>query len=182
MRRRWRCSSRCATSAGVDAELIDITASSVGRGLHYLSETRAADLLVVGSSAQGLVGRVLVGDITRAALIGAPCAVAVAPMGHASAAAPLAKIGVGYDGTPESEEALALARELAALHGAAVSAMTVVEPSAVAGLLRTADEADYAEEIDDARPRWPSWMASRVRSCWVGPARSSRASASTSIC
>jgi nucleotide-binding universal stress UspA family protein len=142
---------RVRESAGVDAELIDITASSVGRGLHYLSETREADLLVVGSSAQGLVGRVLVGDITRAALIGAPCAVAVAPMGHASAAGSLAKIGVGYDGTPECEEALALARELAALHGASVSAMTVVEPSAVAGLLRTADEADYAEELDDAR-------------------------------
>jgi nucleotide-binding universal stress UspA family protein len=138
-------------ATGVDAELIDITASSVGRGLHYLSETREADLLVVGSSAQGLVGRVLVGDITRAALIGAPCAVAVAPMGHAAAAGALAKIGVGYDSTPECEAALALARELAAIHGASVSVMTVVEPSAVAGLLRTADEADYAEELADAR-------------------------------
>jgi nucleotide-binding universal stress UspA family protein len=138
-------------AAGVDAELVDITASSVGRGLHYLSETREADLLVVGSSAQGLVGRVLVGDITRGALIGAPCAVAVAPIGHADATGALATIGVGYDGTPESEAALALARELAAIRGASVSVLTVVEPSAVAGLLRTADEADYEEEIADAR-------------------------------
>jgi nucleotide-binding universal stress UspA family protein len=138
-------------AAGLDAELVDITASSVGRGLHYLSETREADLLVVGSSAQGLVGRVLVGDITRAALIGAPCAVAVAPMGHAAAAGALAKIGVGYDSTPECEAALALARELAAIHGASVSVMTVVEPSVVAGLLRTPAEADYAEELADAR-------------------------------
>jgi nucleotide-binding universal stress UspA family protein len=138
-------------AAGVDAELIDITASSVGRGLHYLAETREADLLVVGSSAQSLVGRVLVGDITRAALVGAPCAVAVAPLGHGDAAGTIAKIGVGYDGTPECEAALALARELAAIHGASVSVMTVVEPSAVAGLLRTADEADYAEELDEAR-------------------------------
>jgi len=138
-------------ATGVDAELIDITASSVGRGLHYLAETREADLLVVGSSAQSLAGRVLVGDITRASLIGAPCAVAVAPLGHEGGARTLTKIGVGYDGTPDCEAALSLARELAAIHGASVSVMTVVEPSAVAGLLRTPAEEDYAEELADAR-------------------------------
>jgi nucleotide-binding universal stress UspA family protein len=138
-------------ATGVDAELIDITASSVGRGLHYLSETREADLLVVGSSAQSLVGRVLVGDITRASLIGAPCAVAVAPLGHADAAGTIAKIGVGYDGTPDCKAALSLARELAAIHGASVSVLTVVEPSAVAGLLRSADETEYEEELAQAR-------------------------------
>jgi nucleotide-binding universal stress UspA family protein len=139
-------------AAGLDAELVDITASSVGRGLHYLSETREADLLVVGSSAQSLVGRVLVGDITRASLIGAPCAVAVAPLGHAGAAGTIATIGVGYDGTPDCEAALSFARELAAIHGASVSVMTVVEPSTVAGLLRSSpDEEDYAEEMAQAR-------------------------------
>ena len=138
-------------ATGVDAELIDITASSVGRGLHYLAETREADLLVVGSSSLSLAGRVLVGDITRASLIGAPCAVAVAPLGHEGGAGTLAKIGVGYDGTPDCEAALSLARELAAIHGASVSVMTVVEPSAVAGLLRTPAEEDYAEELADAR-------------------------------
>ena len=38
---------------------------------------------VVSSSGRGLLGRVTVGDDTRAALDGAPCAVAVAPAGYA---------------------------------------------------------------------------------------------------
>jgi len=64
---------------GVDAELVPITASSVGRGLHYLAEEREADLLSVGSNTRSFAGRVLVGDSTRASLVGAPCAVAIAP-------------------------------------------------------------------------------------------------------
>ena len=39
---------RAAT--GVDAELLTVTASSVGRGLHYLAEAQQADLLTVGST------------------------------------------------------------------------------------------------------------------------------------
>jgi nucleotide-binding universal stress UspA family protein len=146
-----RVLEQARTAAAVDAELLDVTSSSVGRGLHYLAEAHDADLLVVGSSAQSLVGRVLVGDVTRAALVGAACAVAVAPMGYADDGAPIAKIGVGYDGTPESRAALAFARELAAIHGASLSALTVVEPSAVASLLRTAGEDEYAEELAAAQ-------------------------------
>jgi len=140
------------TAAGLDAaELVDLTASSVGRGLHYLAETHDADLLVVGSSARSLVGRVLVGDVTRAALIGAPCAVAVAPLAYADDGATIAKVGVGYDGTPESDAALAFARELAAKHGAALVALTVVEPAAYAGLLRSVRDEEYAEELAQAK-------------------------------
>jgi nucleotide-binding universal stress UspA family protein len=123
-------------ATGVAAELTSLTASSVGRGLHYLAETTDADLLTVGSSARSFAGRVLVGDVTRASLIGAPCAVAVAPLEYAEEDGAIAQIGVGYDGSPESEAALAFARELAAHHGASVSALTVVEPSPYAGLLR----------------------------------------------
>src|ERR1039457_3515821 len=138
----------------VGAELITVTASSVGRGLHYLAETQGADLLTVGSSARSLAGRVLVEDVTRVSLIGAPCAVAVAPLGYAQEVRAIAKIGVGYDGSPESEAALAFARELAALHGAAVTALTVVEPSPYAGLIRAVargytPEKALAEAKDD---------------------------------
>src|ERR1700722_14029558 len=37
-------------AAGVDADLVPVTASSVGRGLHYVAQARAADLLSVGST------------------------------------------------------------------------------------------------------------------------------------
>lgn len=114
------------TGAGVEAELVSCASSSPGRGLHSLAEERQADLLVVGSCSRGAVGRVLLGDDTRAALNGSPCAVAVATRGYAEAPLPIEKIGVGYDGSPESEVALAKARELAADTRALVRVLDVV--------------------------------------------------------
>ena len=137
-------------ATGVQAELLTVTASSVGRGLHYLAEQQGAELLAVGSNMRSLVGRVLIGDATRAALIGAPCAVAVAPVGHASGDGALRRIGVGYDGSPESRAALSCARELAARHGAALSALTVIEPSRPGALLRAVGAGESPEEQLDA--------------------------------
>jgi nucleotide-binding universal stress UspA family protein len=72
---------------GVEARLRWYGSSSVGRGLHELCGVIGADLLVVGSSRRGLLGRVLIGDDTTAALNGAPCAVAIAPRNYSHAAA-----------------------------------------------------------------------------------------------
>lgn len=132
---------------GVDAESLTVTASSAGRGLHYLAQTHSADLLAVGSNARSFVGRVLMGDATRASLIGAPCAVVIAPLGYANAGATIAKVGVGYDGSPESEAALACARELAARHGATLSAMTVIEPAPYAGIIRAVARGASEDEL-----------------------------------
>jgi nucleotide-binding universal stress UspA family protein len=112
--------------AEVPAELISYAASSPGRGLHDVAEERQADLLVVGSCSRGLFGRVLIGDDTRTSLNGAPCAVAIATRGYADHPVPLATIGVGYDGSPESEVALGAARELAARDRSLVRALEVV--------------------------------------------------------
>jgi nucleotide-binding universal stress UspA family protein len=114
------------SEADVQAELISHVASSPGRGLHNLAEERSADLLVVGSCSRGPVGRVLLGDDTRGALNGAPCAVAVATRGYAEHPIPIAAVGVGYDGSPESEIALAKARDVAQRHRAIVRALEVV--------------------------------------------------------
>src|ERR1019366_1696176 len=64
-------------AARIDAELINGCAPSVGRGLRALAEKHAVDLLVVGSHPRGAAS--LLGDDTRAALNGAPCAVPIAP-------------------------------------------------------------------------------------------------------
>jgi nucleotide-binding universal stress UspA family protein len=114
------------TEADVQAELVSYVASSPGRGLHKLAEEQDADLLVVGSCSRGPVGRVLLGDDTRGALNGAPCAVAVATHGYAEHPIPIATVGVGYDGSPESEIALSTAREVARRHRAVVRALEVV--------------------------------------------------------
>jgi len=112
--------------AGVTAEMIAVGAPSVGRGLHTLAEEHGADLLVVGSCSRGPIGRVVIGDDTRASLNGAACAVAIAPRGYASEPTELARVGVGYDFTDESRVALAAAREVAAQHEASLSAINIV--------------------------------------------------------
>ena len=118
---------RACTEADLEAHIRWHAASSVGRGLHELAEITEADLLVVGSSRRGLLGRVRLGDHTRAALNGAPCAVAVAPAGYSSEPSPLMReVGVGYDGSPESEHALGVARTLAAEFGSKLSAFEAV--------------------------------------------------------
>ncbi|HXW59438.1 MAG TPA: universal stress protein [Solirubrobacteraceae bacterium] len=113
-------------AAEIDAHLVSVEAMSPGAGLHMQAELLGADLLVVGSCSRGIFARVMLGDDTRAALNGAPCAVAVAALGHSEEARPLTTIGVGYNGTPESEAALHTARELARATNARISALEVV--------------------------------------------------------
>jgi nucleotide-binding universal stress UspA family protein len=115
-----------AERAGLEASMRWRESSSVGRGLHELCELTEADLLVVGSSRHGLIGRALLSDHTRDALNGVPCAIAIAPTGYAGREEPLHEIGVGYDGSPESERALEIARTLAREGGARLSAFEVV--------------------------------------------------------
>jgi|HubBroStandDraft_3_1064219.scaffolds.fasta_scaffold42348_2 nucleotide-binding universal stress UspA family protein len=125
-----RLLERERAAADVKAELTSVVSMSPGRGLHEQAEERNADLIVVGSCSHGAFGRAMLGDDTRAALNGAPCAVAVAPLGYAEraggAANQIAKVGVAYNSSPESEAALAMARELAARTGATVYALEVV--------------------------------------------------------
>ena len=125
-RRALELLSEVRDRARVSADLRYVESSSVGRGLHELAEAIGADLLVVGSSGQGLLGRVLLGDDTREALNGTPCAVAIAPSGYGHKSVDIRHIGVAYDGSSESEHAVAEARALAAEHRARLSACEVI--------------------------------------------------------
>jgi nucleotide-binding universal stress UspA family protein len=111
---------------GVELTLRHVRSPSVGRGLHELAETVRADLLVLGSSRQSLLGHAVIRDDTRAALTGAPCAVAIAPAGYSEHPRVMREVGVGYDGSAESEYAVDVARELADEWGAKLSAFTAV--------------------------------------------------------
>jgi nucleotide-binding universal stress UspA family protein len=113
-------------NASVDAKLVLVEAPSPGRGLHGEAEDDEADLLVVGSSHRGSLGRAMLGDDTRGALDGAPCAVAVAPRAYAERPRPFATIGVGYDGSSESTAAIEVAKALAKRTSAKVRALQVV--------------------------------------------------------
>lgn len=149
---------KLSEETGVLAQLRWHGSPSVGRGLHELAELTGADLLVIGSSRRGLLGRILIGDDTRAALNGAPCAVAIAPAGYSREDVVMREVGVGYDGSPESEGALALARIVAAEHHTKLSAFQVIFAPAYMylGYLGTAApvEADSIQrEVDQARER-----------------------------
>jgi nucleotide-binding universal stress UspA family protein len=100
--------------------------ASAGAGLHELCDEIEADLLVVGASARRHLGRVLPGDDARGALDGSQCAVAVAPHGYSDRPDLLSEIGIAYDGSPESDRAVCVAKDAAAACGSRVSALYVI--------------------------------------------------------
>ena len=138
---------------GVEAHLRWRGSSSVGRGLHELCELIGADLVAVGSSRRGLLGRVLIGDDTSAALNGAPCSIAIAPTNYSQQSGAMREIGVGYDGSPESEHALSVARMLADASGAKVSALEAVSLPSDAFLGPGAVDNTPQRLLEDARGR-----------------------------
>lgn len=114
-------------AAGIDARTEVMSDTSPGRGLHRAAEAAEADLVVVGSSHHGALGRVVAGDNTRAVLQGATVPVVVArPAGGAMARGRI--FGVGYDGSPESKAALAWAGQLAQSASGTVRVLCVAEP------------------------------------------------------
>jgi nucleotide-binding universal stress UspA family protein len=128
----------------LDAHVVVAETVSVAAGLHQLAYRHDADLLVIGSSRRDLGERTLVRDDTRAVLKNPPCPVAVAPLGYGRRPPALDRIGAAYDGSPESERAVALARELATRHGGRASAFEAVpEP------LYVHDAWDPQPEIDE---------------------------------
>ena len=108
--------------AGADAAL----------ALQTTARQRRSELLVLGSSHRGAVGRVLVGSVTEETLHGAPCPVAVAPVGfhRTSPTAPLARIAVGYDVVNPSPQALGVAAALASQIGAELQLIAVADTAA----------------------------------------------------
>ena len=92
-----------------------------------MAEGEHADVVDVGSTHHGPVGRVLAGDDAASTLHGSTCPVAVAPHGLAAADwKPVQVIGVGFDASPEAHQALALAISIAEECGASVAVQSVV--------------------------------------------------------
>jgi nucleotide-binding universal stress UspA family protein len=101
---------------------------SAAEGLQDEAERRACDVIVVGSSQRGTLGRILPGSVTRQVLQAAPCAVAVAPLGlHDAPVQPWRAIGVAYDGSEQSRVALQVASAMARRCGGTVHVICVVD-------------------------------------------------------
>ncbi len=98
-------------------------------GLKELAEAGNSDLIVLGSSNRGRLGRVCPGSVGERLLEGAPCAVAIAPRGLAEADALIREIAVGYDGSRGSVVALRRAIGLAQRGGVRLLILGAVEIS-----------------------------------------------------
>ena len=84
---------------------------------------------MLGSSRHGTAGTVTAGGVGRALLHGAPCPIAVAPTGYASAdSSRPATVGVAFDGSDESLHALHEATALADRLGDDVQLVCVIPP------------------------------------------------------
>jgi nucleotide-binding universal stress UspA family protein len=109
-----------------------VAGASAAGALQSTAEQQHADLLVLGSSHRGAVGRVLVGSVTEETLQGAPCPVAVAPVGfhRQPADAHFARIAVGYDVAAPAQDTLEAGAALAAQTGAELRVVAVADTAA----------------------------------------------------
>jgi nucleotide-binding universal stress UspA family protein len=156
-------------AAGVDGIRTSTEAipdPSPPRALHAVSERDGVALVVVGSTRRGPTGRVVPGSTGERLLHGSPCPVAVVPRGYA-AAGPIGTVGVGYDGSDESEAALAAAYEVARRFDAGLRVIRIFDASVVAtpalmtvpgpyGNVHEDYEALQREGLDEAVAAMPS--------------------------
>jgi nucleotide-binding universal stress UspA family protein len=112
-------------ASGVAIGRRQILAGRPARVLCQAAEAADADLIVVGSSHRGAVGRAVAGDIVAAMLRRAPCPVAIAPRGEHGLEQRIRTIGVGFDGQEDSRRALRLAARLARTAGARMRVLEV---------------------------------------------------------
>ncbi len=113
-----------------NARIVVETDWSVPRALERVAQRESCNLIVVGSSRRGPERRVHIGNLTRQLLSHSRCALAVAPRGLSEQPTHrITRIGLGYDGAPESEAALELAGSLAIRSGASLQVRGVVDDS-----------------------------------------------------
>jgi nucleotide-binding universal stress UspA family protein len=98
---------------------------------------------VIGTTHRGAIGRVVPGSVGDRLLHGAPCAVSIAPRGFARAEHfGFGLVGVGFDGRPESQRAVAVARRMAADVGARLRIIAAMPPP-----VREGDRAEQREQL-----------------------------------
>jgi nucleotide-binding universal stress UspA family protein len=109
-----------------------VPGAGAAQTLQATAEQRGAEVLVLGSSHRGPVGRALVGSVTEEALHEGPCVIAVAPVGfhRKCAGSHLRCIAVAYDVVTPPLEALNLAVALASQTDAELRLIAVADIAA----------------------------------------------------
>jgi nucleotide-binding universal stress UspA family protein len=111
-----------------------ISDRSPAAGLQAVAERQGAAMVVIGSSHRSEIGRILVGGTGERLLSGAPVPVAIAPAGYADSERRIDVVGCGFDGSPESQRALAWSSDFARTAAVRVHMLSVFEPTLPATL------------------------------------------------
>jgi nucleotide-binding universal stress UspA family protein len=153
------------------AGLLVATDSSVARGLERALRSERRDLLVVGSSRKVPVGHIGIGKRTRQLLGHAACPLAIAPLGlHEHPDYAIERVGVGYDGGPESSAALELAAATAHALGAELIVRAVVDDRVpVPGWARISEPplAGWPEAVADEVKAMRERLTTAIGDCGV---------------
>jgi nucleotide-binding universal stress UspA family protein len=105
----------------------ELAGVSAARVLHEAADEHGAGLLVVGSAAAGILGRVAPGSTAQRLMHGAPCPITIVPQGWEPRGG-IGTIGVAYVNSDEAREALRGAHALAVRAGARLRVLTVHTP------------------------------------------------------
>ena len=121
-------------------------------GLRDLAVDEGADLIVIGSTHRGPIGRVLPGRTALRLVRDTPCPIAIAPNELADdSAAAAGDIAVAFDGTEQASRGLRFAAELALQVGATIRVIAVLAPTGRPP--RLLDRVDAAKTEKAARDR-----------------------------
>jgi nucleotide-binding universal stress UspA family protein len=87
--------------------------SSISHGLMELAGQHSADVVVVGSSSSGLLGRIALGSVTERLVHTSKVSVALAPRGYPSSPVPIQRLTAAYGGAADAVGLIATSAELA---------------------------------------------------------------------
>lgn len=96
-----------------DVSVVVHQSTSIPRGLMELVDHHHADLVVVGSSSSGLLGKVALGSVTDRLVHTAAVPVAIAPRGYPASPLPIQRLTAAYGGAADAVGLIATTAELA---------------------------------------------------------------------
>lgn len=145
---------RAAERAGEGVSRHLVADESASRGLHRFAQEQDADLLVVGSSHRGRIGHALLGSVAERVIHGAPCAIAVAPVGYAEHASRIRCVGVAFDGGDEAWTALHWGERLATRAAATMTLYHVIDSpdfSVYPGIMAMVNASEFATAMRESQ-------------------------------
>jgi nucleotide-binding universal stress UspA family protein len=155
---------RIVAADGGELNVVNVAESDPAKALGGMAERGEADLIVLGSTHRAAFGRVAPGSVAEHLLKGARARLVIAPKGYLEGdfSDVLRVVGVGFDGTAESQAALDEATRLAQRNRATMRVISVAAPVPATGVAVAAQVgsrdigADLQAQLHDAVAELPA--------------------------